>query len=159
MKTLLNVMVKLFHIYFFFTFSKELPKTLGAGLLPNPLAVAAAMAAAASSNQLALRPPGPTSHPHPNHHFLQGTPLSLLRPAPGPIRTTHGPILFTPYWRWENEDESGRSTLWSRGLQPCAIKSQIGWCGSSWCFIIMKTVTINTTLYGAYCSCRPLLLC
>uniref|UniRef100_A0A3Q0QTX6 Zinc finger protein 385A n=1 Tax=Amphilophus citrinellus TaxID=61819 RepID=A0A3Q0QTX6_AMPCI len=77
----------------------ELPKTLGAGLLPNPLAVAAAMAAAASSNQLALRPPGPASHPHPHphHHLLQGTPLSLLRPAPGPIRTTHGPILFTPY--------------------------------------------------------------
>uniref|UniRef100_A0A7N8Y4C1 Zinc finger protein 385A-like n=1 Tax=Mastacembelus armatus TaxID=205130 RepID=A0A7N8Y4C1_9TELE len=75
----------------------ELPKSLGAGLLPNPLAVAAAMAAAASSNQLALRPPGPTSHPHPHHHLLQGTPLSLLRPAPGPIRTTHGPILFTPY--------------------------------------------------------------
>ncbi|XP_029908550.1 zinc finger protein 385A-like isoform X2 [Myripristis murdjan] len=79
------------------TFSKEVPKTLGAGLLPNPLAVAAAMAAAASSNQLALRAPGPTSHPHPHHHLLQGTPLSLLRPAPGPIRTTHGPILFTPY--------------------------------------------------------------
>ncbi|XP_029948045.1 zinc finger protein 385A-like isoform X1 [Salarias fasciatus] len=76
----------------------ELPKTLGAGLLPSPLAVAAAMAAAASSNQLSLRPPGPTSHPHPHHHhLLQGTPLSLLRPAPGPIRTTHGPILFTPY--------------------------------------------------------------
>ncbi|CAM9108445.1 unnamed protein product [Lampetra planeri] len=75
----------------------ELPKSLGPGLLPNPLAVAAAMAAAASSNQLALRPPGPTAHPHPHHHLLQGTPLSLLRPAPGPIRTTHGPILFTPY--------------------------------------------------------------
>ncbi|AWP02948.1 putative zinc finger protein 385A-like [Scophthalmus maximus] len=75
----------------------DLPKTLGAGLIPNPLAVAAAMAAAASSNQLTLRPPGPTSHHHPHHHLLQGTPLSLLRPAPGPIRTTHGPILFTPY--------------------------------------------------------------
>uniref|UniRef100_A0A3P9K6W2 C2H2-type domain-containing protein n=1 Tax=Oryzias latipes TaxID=8090 RepID=A0A3P9K6W2_ORYLA len=72
----------------------ELPKALGAGLLPNPLALAAAMAAA-SSNQLALRHPGPTSHPH--HPLLQGTPISLLRPAPGPIRTTHGPILFTPY--------------------------------------------------------------
>ncbi|KAM7005725.1 zinc finger protein 385A-like [Tautogolabrus adspersus] len=75
----------------------ELQKTLGAGLLPSPLAVAAAMAAAASSNHMALRPPGPSSHPHPHHHLLQGTPLSLLRPAPGPIRTTHGPILFTPY--------------------------------------------------------------
>uniref|UniRef100_H3DAR5 Zinc finger protein 385A n=1 Tax=Tetraodon nigroviridis TaxID=99883 RepID=H3DAR5_TETNG len=77
---------------------QELPKTLPAGLLPNPLAVAAAMAAAATSNQLALRPAGPVSHPHPHHHhLLQGTPLSLLRPAPGPIRTAHGPILFTPY--------------------------------------------------------------
>ncbi|XP_008318227.1 zinc finger protein 385A-like isoform X2 [Cynoglossus semilaevis] len=78
----------------------ELPKSLGAGLLPNPLAVAAVMAAAASSNQLALRPPGPTPHPHHHHHhhhLLQGTALNLLRPAPGPIRTTHGPILFTPY--------------------------------------------------------------
>ncbi|XP_056156418.1 proline-rich protein 36-like [Lampris incognitus] len=79
----------------------DLPKSLGPGLLPNPLAVAAAMAAAVSSNQLALRPAGPTSHPHPHphphSHLLQGTPLSLLRPAPGPIRTTHGPILFTPY--------------------------------------------------------------
>ncbi|KAM6980150.1 zinc finger protein 385A-like isoform 2-T2 [Aplochiton taeniatus] len=78
-------------------FSKELPKTMGAGLLPSPLAIAAAMAAAASSNQLALRAHGPVHHPHPHHHLLQGTPLSLLRPAPGPIRTTHGPILFTPY--------------------------------------------------------------
>ncbi|XP_067092333.1 zinc finger protein 385A-like isoform X1 [Osmerus mordax] len=78
-------------------FSKDLPKTLGAGLLPNPLAVAAAMAAVASSNQLALRAPVPAPHHHPHHHLLQGTHLSLLRPAPGPMRTTHGPILFTPY--------------------------------------------------------------
>ncbi|XP_040009325.1 zinc finger protein 385A isoform X1 [Xiphias gladius] len=79
------------------TFSKDLTKALGAGLLPNPLAVAAAMAAAASSNPLALRAAAPGPHPH--HHLLQGPPLShaILRPAPGPIRTTHGPILFSPY--------------------------------------------------------------
>ncbi|XP_034550793.1 zinc finger protein 385A isoform X2 [Notolabrus celidotus] len=79
------------------TFSKDLTKALGAGLLPNPLAVAAAMAAAATSNQLALRAAAPAPHPH--HHLLQGPPLShaILRPAPGPIRTTHGPILFSPY--------------------------------------------------------------
>nr|XP_019944268.1 PREDICTED: zinc finger protein 385A-like [Paralichthys olivaceus] len=79
------------------TFSKDLTKALGAGLLPSPLAVAAAMAAAASSNQLALR--AAASGPHPHHHLLQGPPLShaILRPAPGPIRTTHGPILFSPY--------------------------------------------------------------
>lgn len=78
------------------TFSKDLTKALGAGLLPSPLAVAAAMAAAASSNPLALRAAAPAPHPH---HLLQGPPLShaILRPAPGPIRTTHGPILFSPY--------------------------------------------------------------
>ncbi|XP_012722009.2 zinc finger protein 385A isoform X2 [Fundulus heteroclitus] len=83
------------------TFSKDLTKALGAGLLPSPLAVAAAMAAAASSNPLALRAAAPGHHPHPHHHhhLLQGPPLShaILRPAPGPIRTTHGPILFSPY--------------------------------------------------------------
>ncbi|XP_034447125.1 zinc finger protein 385A isoform X1 [Hippoglossus hippoglossus] len=80
------------------TFSKDLSKALGAGLLPSPLAVAAAMAAAASSNQLALRAAASGQHAH-HHHLLQGPPLShaILRPAPGPIRTTHGPILFSPY--------------------------------------------------------------
>ncbi|XP_059575185.1 zinc finger protein 385A isoform X2 [Alligator mississippiensis] len=70
-------------------FPKELPKALAAGLLPNPLAAAMAMAAAASA-PLALRPAAP---------LLQGPPLThpLLRPAPGPIRTAHGPILFSPY--------------------------------------------------------------
>nr|XP_061802701.1 zinc finger protein 385A-like [Nerophis lumbriciformis] len=79
------------------TFSKDLSKALGAGLLPNPLAVAAAMAAAVSTNPLALRAATPSPHPH--HHLLQGPPLShaILRPAPGPIRTAHGPILFSPY--------------------------------------------------------------
>ncbi|XP_034028279.1 zinc finger protein 385A isoform X2 [Thalassophryne amazonica] len=83
------------------TFSKDLTKALGAGLLPNPLAVAVAMAAAASSNPLALRAAAPAPHPHHHHHhhLLQGPPLShaILRPAPGPIRTTRGPILFSPY--------------------------------------------------------------
>ncbi|XP_062871692.1 zinc finger protein 385A isoform X1 [Trichomycterus rosablanca] len=75
----------------------DLTKALGAGLLPNPLAMAAAMAVVASSNSLALRNAAPAPHPH--HHLLQATPLShaILRPAPGPIRTSHGPILFSPY--------------------------------------------------------------
>uniref|UniRef100_H3A1F0 Zinc finger protein 385A n=1 Tax=Latimeria chalumnae TaxID=7897 RepID=H3A1F0_LATCH len=68
-------------------FHKDHPKALGAGLFPNPLAVAAAMAAAASS-PLTLRP-APTASLLQTHH--------LLRPAPGPIRTSHGPILFSPY--------------------------------------------------------------
>ncbi|XP_075757776.1 zinc finger protein 385A isoform X2 [Pelodiscus sinensis] len=72
-------------------FAKDLPKSLAAGLLPSPLAVAAAMAAAASA-PLTLRPA-------PTPPLLQGPPLThpLLRPAPGPIRTAHGPILFSPY--------------------------------------------------------------
>ncbi|XP_076132791.1 zinc finger protein 385A isoform X2 [Alosa pseudoharengus] len=81
------------------SFSQDLTKALGAGLLPSPLAVAAAMAAAASSNPLALRA-ATAAAPHPHaHHLLQGPPLShaILRPAPGPIRTSHGPILFSPY--------------------------------------------------------------
>lgn len=75
----------------------DLTKALGAGLLPSPLAVAAAMAAAASSNPLALRAAAPAPHPH--HHLLPAPHLShaILRPAPGPIRTSHGPILFSPY--------------------------------------------------------------
>lgn len=79
------------------SFPQDLTKALGAGLLPSPLAVAAAMAAAASSNPLALRAAAPTPHHH--HHLLQAPHLShaILRPAPGPIRTSHGPILFSPY--------------------------------------------------------------
>ncbi|KAF3826164.1 hypothetical protein GH733_006278 [Mirounga leonina] len=73
------------------TFSKELPKSLAGGLLPSPLAVAAVMAAAAGS-PLSLRPA-------PAAPLLQGPPIAhpLLHPAPGPIRTAHGPILFSPY--------------------------------------------------------------
>lgn len=94
----LPICVVPFYLQSCLTFSKDLTKALGAGLLPSPLALAAAMAAAASSNQLALRAAASTHH-HPHHHLLQGPPLShaILRPAPGPIRTTHGPILFSPY--------------------------------------------------------------
>ncbi|CAI9546914.1 unnamed protein product, partial [Staurois parvus] len=71
-------------------FPKDLPKTLSAGLLPSPLAVA--MAAAAVSSPLSLRPAATPP-------LLQAPPLThhMLRPAPGPIRTAHGTILFSPY--------------------------------------------------------------
>ncbi|XP_063215006.1 zinc finger protein 385A [Chroicocephalus ridibundus] len=72
-------------------FPKELPKALaGGGLLPPPLALAAA-AAAMAAPPLALRPPGPP--------LLPGPPLApaLLRPAPGPLRPAHTPLLFSPY--------------------------------------------------------------
>uniref|UniRef100_A0A4W5QLA3 Zinc finger protein 385A n=1 Tax=Hucho hucho TaxID=62062 RepID=A0A4W5QLA3_9TELE len=75
------------------TFSKDLSKCYGAGLLPSPLAVAAAMALRAAASSVHH----PSHHHH--HHLLQGPPLShaILRPAPGPMRTSHGPILFSPY--------------------------------------------------------------
>lgn len=72
-------------------FPKELPKALaGGGLLPPPLALAAA-ATAMAAPPLALRPPGPP--------LLPGPPLApaLLRPAPGPLRPAHAPLLFSPY--------------------------------------------------------------
>ncbi|KAM6307915.1 zinc finger protein 385A [Podargus strigoides] len=72
-------------------FPKELPKALAGGaLLPPPLALAAA-AAAMAAPPLALRPPGPP--------LLPGPPLApaLLRPAPGPLRPAHAPLLFSPY--------------------------------------------------------------
>ncbi|XP_068777229.1 zinc finger protein 385A [Struthio camelus] len=76
-------------------FAKELPKALaGGGLLPPPLALAAAAAAAAmAAPPLALRPPGPPGA------LLPGPPLApaLLRPAPGPLRPAHAPLLFSPY--------------------------------------------------------------
>ncbi|XP_078544536.1 zinc finger protein 385A isoform X3 [Lissotriton helveticus] len=73
-------------------FQKDLPKNLAAGLLPNPLAFAAAMAAAANS-PLAMRPAHTPSLLQAPHHLTH----PLLRSAPGPIRTAHGPILFSPY--------------------------------------------------------------
>ncbi|XP_074785560.1 zinc finger protein 385A [Athene noctua] len=72
-------------------FPKELPKALaGGGLLPPPLALAAAAAAMAAPHW-PCAPPGPPS--------CRGPPLApaLLRPAPGPLRPAHTPLLFSPY--------------------------------------------------------------
>ncbi|XP_053564248.1 zinc finger protein 385A isoform X2 [Bombina bombina] len=71
-------------------FPKGLTKSLSAGLLPSPFAVA--MAAASVRSPLSL-------HPAPTPPLLQTPPIThhLLRPAPGPIRTAHGTILFSPY--------------------------------------------------------------
>ncbi|XP_007893667.1 zinc finger protein 385D isoform X4 [Callorhinchus milii] len=74
-------------------FQKEFAKPLTARILPNPLAAAAAAAAAVAANsQFTLRP-------SPAATFFQtaGLPPALLRPAPGPIRATHTPVLFAPY--------------------------------------------------------------
>ncbi|KAL4617708.1 zinc finger protein 385C isoform X2 [Arapaima gigas] len=70
---------------------KQLTKGLTAGFLPSALSPSTLCAVAASP--LALRPPaGPAG--------LLQTPLlspALFRPAPGPLRATHAPIIFSPY--------------------------------------------------------------
>ncbi|XP_033486212.1 zinc finger protein 385B-like isoform X2 [Epinephelus lanceolatus] len=70
---------------------KQLSKALPAGFLTSPLNPAALCTM--PSGPLALRlPPGPTA-------IIQGPLISptLFRPAPGPLRATHAPIIFSPY--------------------------------------------------------------
>ncbi|XP_054623613.1 zinc finger protein 385D-like isoform X2 [Dunckerocampus dactyliophorus] len=70
---------------------KQLSKALPAGFLTSPLNPAALCAMA--SAPLALRlPQGPAA-------IVHGPLISptLFRPAPGPLRPTHAPIIFSPY--------------------------------------------------------------
>ncbi|KAM4624565.1 zinc finger protein 385C-like [Polymixia lowei] len=70
---------------------KQLSKVLPAGFLASPFNPAAFCTMA--SGPLALRPShGPTA-------IIQGPLISptLFRPAPGPLRATHAPIIFSPY--------------------------------------------------------------
>uniref|UniRef100_A0A3Q2GAB0 Zinc finger protein 385B-like n=1 Tax=Cyprinodon variegatus TaxID=28743 RepID=A0A3Q2GAB0_CYPVA len=70
---------------------KQLSKALPAGLLTGPFNPAALCSM--TSGPLALRlPVGPTA-------ILPGPIINptLFRPAPGPLRATHAPIIFSPY--------------------------------------------------------------
>ncbi|KAM4687923.1 zinc finger protein 385D isoform 2-T2 [Discoglossus pictus] len=73
-------------------FSKQRLKPLTQRLLSNPLAAAAAAAAVAANSPFSLR-----TNPAATLFQTPALPPALLRPAPGPIRTAHTPILFTPY--------------------------------------------------------------
>ncbi|XP_073899927.1 zinc finger protein 385D isoform X4 [Castor canadensis] len=73
-------------------FSKEPSKPLAPRILPNPLAAAAAAAAVAVNSPFSLR-----TAPAATLFQTSALPPALLRPAPGPIRTTHTPVLFAPY--------------------------------------------------------------
>lgn len=68
--------------------SKDMGQTLTAAIVPSHLAAVAAAAAG-----FPLR----ASH-NPSLFQTQSLPTTLLRPAPGPIRTSHAPVLFAPYW-------------------------------------------------------------
>ncbi|XP_055079889.1 zinc finger protein 385D isoform X2 [Periophthalmus magnuspinnatus] len=69
------------------------PPTLCTVATTNPLALRHSVGAAATTNPLALRQPMGTAA------FIQTPFLSpaLFRPAPGPLRATHTPIIFSPY--------------------------------------------------------------
>ncbi|XP_049726844.1 zinc finger protein 385D isoform X3 [Elephas maximus indicus] len=73
-------------------FSKEPSKPLAPRILPNPLAAAAAAAAVAVTSPFSLR-----TAPAATLFQTSALPPALLRPAPGPIRTAHTPVLFAPY--------------------------------------------------------------
>lgn len=86
---------------------KQLSKTLPAGFLSSSLNPAALCTLA--SSPLALRlPQGPAAIFH--------NPLispALFRPAPGPLRPTHPPIIFSPYWQWGQNATFGTSSIQS----------------------------------------------
>uniref|UniRef100_A0A3P8U934 Zinc finger protein 385D n=1 Tax=Amphiprion percula TaxID=161767 RepID=A0A3P8U934_AMPPE len=70
---------------------------LSAQIIPAHLAAVAA-AAAAISNSFPHRTNHATNHtPTPALFQTQSLPAALLRPAPGPIRTSHPQVLFAPY--------------------------------------------------------------
>ncbi|XP_061702855.1 zinc finger protein 385C isoform X2 [Syngnathoides biaculeatus] len=72
---------------------KQLTKSLTAGFLPGPLTPPTLCTVAA--NPLALRHPMGAA----SAAFIQ-TPFlgpALFRPAPGPLRAAHAPIIFSPY--------------------------------------------------------------
>ncbi|KAM9307481.1 zinc finger protein 385D [Gastrophryne carolinensis] len=72
--------------------SKQRLKPLSSRILPNPLAAAAAAAVVAANSPFNLR-----TTPAATLFQTSALPPALLRPAPGPIRTTHTPVLFAPY--------------------------------------------------------------
>ncbi|KAK1332475.1 hypothetical protein QTO34_007154 [Cnephaeus nilssonii] len=80
-------------------FSKEPSKPLAPRILPNPLAAAAAAAAVAVNSPFSLR-----TAPAATLFQTSALPPALLRPAPGPIRTTHTPVL-RPQFQKDPEKE------------------------------------------------------
>ncbi|XP_071325708.1 zinc finger protein 385D [Trachinotus anak] len=67
-------------------------------IIPAHLAAVAAAAAAALGNSFTHRTNHATNHaPTPALFQTQTLPAALLRPAPGPVRTSHPQVLFAPY--------------------------------------------------------------
>lgn len=67
-------------------------------IIPAHLAAVAAAAAAAIGNSFPHRTNHAPNHaPTPTLFQTQTLPAALLRPAPGPVRTSHPQVLFAPY--------------------------------------------------------------
>uniref|UniRef100_UPI0037E9351F zinc finger protein 385D n=1 Tax=Semicossyphus pulcher TaxID=241346 RepID=UPI0037E9351F len=67
-------------------------------IIPAHLAAVAAAAAAAIGNSFSHRTNPATNHaPTPTLFQTQTLSAALLRPAPGPVRTSHPQVLFAPY--------------------------------------------------------------
>ncbi|XP_026225761.1 zinc finger protein 385D isoform X2 [Anabas testudineus] len=67
-------------------------------IIPAHLAAVAAAAAAAIGSSFTHRTNHATNHaPTPGLFQTQTLPAALLRPAPGPVRTSHPQVLFAPY--------------------------------------------------------------
>ncbi|XP_053182792.1 zinc finger protein 385D [Scomber japonicus] len=80
------------------TLGKERQCQTLTSLIPAHLAAVAAAAAAALGNTFTHRTNPATNHtPTPALFQTQTLPAALLRPAPGPVRTSHPQVLFAPY--------------------------------------------------------------
>ncbi|XP_029929103.1 zinc finger protein 385D isoform X2 [Myripristis murdjan] len=77
--------------------AKDRCQPLTAQIIPSHLAAVAA-AAVAMGNSFSLRSTA-AANPTPNAALFQTQtlPAALLRPAPGPVRTSHPQVLFAPY--------------------------------------------------------------
>lgn len=115
-----------FHLQMKLILGKERPQPLTAQILPAHLA---AVAAASMGNSFAHRTNNaPSPALTPNLFQTQNLPAALLRPAPGPIRTSHSQVLFAPYWAlW---------TVWTARTWPRTLhlpSMHLG-TGTSWCW-------------------------
>lgn len=91
--------------WMYFVFFHQIKLSLGKDHHCQPLTqiipahLAAVAAAAAIGNSFTHRTNPATNHgPTPALFQTQTLPAALLRPAPGPIRTSHPQVLFAPYW-------------------------------------------------------------
>lgn len=124
---------------------KQLTKNLTASFLPTHMTPPTLCTVAA--NPLALRhPPGTT--------FIQ-TPIlgpALFRPAPGPLRATHTPIIFSPYWWPINEI----STLFHKGAYSRDLVLRSDLSNDGLCANFVRAPALSTLYTRVYINTNTL---